>query len=63
MRCGIVSAPYGSDWPYAPGVKSARFATMLDDFALTDAQRHAINRGTAEALFPRLADRSRTAAE
>ncbi|MDQ8705428.1 amidohydrolase family protein [Streptomyces sp. LHD-70] len=46
---------YGSDWPYAPSAKSARFAGMLDDFHLTESQRHAINRGNAEQLFPRLA--------
>ncbi|MEV5517743.1 amidohydrolase family protein [Streptomyces flaveolus] len=46
---------YGSAWPYAPSTKSAHFTRMLDDFPLPDDQRHGINRGNAETLFPRLA--------
>ncbi|NEB03495.1 amidohydrolase family protein [Streptomyces sp. SID13726] len=46
---------YGSDWPYAPSTKSAHFARLLDEFSLPDIQRRAIDRGNAEALFPRLA--------
>lgn len=46
---------FGSDWPYAPKARSLHFASLLDGFALTPAQRHAIDRGNAERLFPRLA--------
>ncbi len=53
---------YGSDWPFAPKERSWHFARLLDDYPLTPAQRHAIDRGNAEALFPRLrAAQSRTA--
>lgn len=45
---------FGSDWPYAPKARSLHFAHLLDGFALDPAQRHAIDRGNAEALFPRL---------
>ena len=45
---------YGSDWPFAPKERSWHFARLLDEFALTPAQRHAIDRGNAERLFPRL---------
>ncbi|HOB65577.1 amidohydrolase family protein [Ottowia sp.] len=46
---------YGSDWPFAPHARSLHFARLLDEYALTPAQRHAIDRGNAEKLFPRLA--------
>jgi 6-methylsalicylate decarboxylase len=46
---------FGSDWPYASHRLSTHFTQLLDGFALTDAQRHAITRGNAEKLFPRLA--------
>jgi predicted TIM-barrel fold metal-dependent hydrolase len=46
---------FGSDWPYAPKKVSWHFGRLLDQYALSDAQRHAIHRGNAEALFPRLA--------
>lgn len=45
---------YGSDYPFAPS--SQLFDAMLENFPLTDAQRHAIDRGNALELFPRLAD-------
>lgn len=44
---------YGSDFPFAPS--SHLFNVMLDNSPLDDTQHHAINRGNAEALFPRLA--------
>jgi predicted TIM-barrel fold metal-dependent hydrolase len=46
---------FGSDFPYAPAVTRQRFAGWLDEYPLHDAQRYAIERGNAEALFPRLA--------
>lgn len=46
---------FGSDWPYAPKASALAFAQRLDAFPLDDAQRHAIARGNAEKLFPRLA--------
>jgi predicted TIM-barrel fold metal-dependent hydrolase len=46
---------FGSDWPYAARERSWHFASLLDRFALTPEQRHAIHRGNAERLFPRLA--------
>ena len=45
---------FGSDWPYAPAERSLHFTRLLEDYPLTEAQRHAIDRGNAEALFPRL---------
>ena len=45
---------FGSDWPFAPKHRSLHFAGLLDEFALTPEQRYAIDRGNAEALFPRL---------
>ncbi|MEU3294377.1 amidohydrolase family protein [Streptomyces longwoodensis] len=46
---------FGSDWPYEfrPD-QSRQFTERLDAFELTDEQRHAISRGNAEKLFPRL---------
>lgn len=46
---------FGSDWPYASKDRSIHFTTMLEQFPLDDQQRHAIYRGNAERLFPRLA--------
>lgn len=46
---------YGSDWPYARYDKGAHFTRNLDRAVLTDEQWHRINRGNAEAIFPRLA--------
>ena len=42
---------FGSDWPYAPAARSIRFTRSLDDYR--DIDHAAINRGNAEALFPR----------
>ncbi|MEV0278925.1 amidohydrolase family protein [Streptomyces sp. NPDC050610] len=47
---------YGSDWPFAPqeaGTYYNRFLETYPDFA--PGQAEAIDRGNAEALFPRLA--------
>ncbi|HEV2637941.1 MAG TPA: amidohydrolase family protein [Actinocrinis sp.] len=47
---------FGTDWPYEFRADMARrFTDRLDAYDLTDEQRHAINRGNAERLFPRLA--------
>ena len=46
---------YGSDWPYASIADAVAFTDRLDAYPLTQDQRHAINRGNAELLFPRLA--------
>ena len=46
---------FGSDWPFAPKARSLHFANLLDQYPLGDAMRHAIHRGNAERLFPRLA--------
>jgi predicted TIM-barrel fold metal-dependent hydrolase len=46
---------FGSDWPYAAKERSWHFARLLDEYPLTPAQRHAIDRGNALTLFPRLA--------
>lgn len=44
---------FGSDFPLAPAIH--QFNAWLDEYPLDDNQRMAINRGNAEALFPRLA--------
>ncbi|MGO9359422.1 MAG: amidohydrolase family protein [Xanthobacteraceae bacterium] len=44
---------YGSDFPYAPALAGAFFTSRLDVCAAAD--HHAINRGNAKLLFPRLA--------
>jgi len=47
---------FGSDWPFAPSSGVGLFAGMLDAYAgLDDAGHTAINRGSAERLFPRFA--------
>lgn len=46
---------YGSDYPYASPERSRWFTGQLDAYALDADTRHRINRGNAEALFPRLA--------
>lgn len=46
---------YGSDYPYASPERSRWFTEQLDDYALDATTRQNINRGNAEALFPRLA--------
>ncbi|MFB7337015.1 amidohydrolase family protein [Streptomyces adustus] len=45
---------FGSDWPFAPTPAGQYFANGLDTF-LTPAQSEAVNRTSAEALFPRFA--------
>jgi len=46
---------HGSDWPYAPTFIVEKFTGALD--AYKAAGHQAINRGNAEQIFPRLADR------
>jgi 6-methylsalicylate decarboxylase len=45
---------FGTDWPYATKKAATHFTRLLDGFPLTDFHRHAIARGNAEKLFPRL---------
>ena len=45
---------FGSDFPYAPAPVCHLFTAALDAYPLNEEQRHAINRGNAEKLFPRL---------
>ncbi|GAA2212506.1 amidohydrolase family protein [Nonomuraea monospora] len=49
---------FGSDWPYASAETAAHFTTNLTAYPLEEGLRTAIDRGNAEALFPRLAGRS-----
>ena len=49
---------FGSDFPYAPDVVVGSFTGMYERYALHEAQRAAIDRGTGEQLFPRLRARS-----
>lgn len=44
---------FGSDFPFAPD--PGHWTGMLDAAGLSEETAHAINRGNAEALFPRLA--------
>lgn len=47
---------YGSDWPFAPADTGAYFSRHLDSYpGWAAGQLEAVNRGNAEALFPRLA--------
>ena len=46
---------YGSDYPFAPSPAVDAFRTSYEGYPLSDDVRHAIDRGNAEALFPRLA--------
>jgi len=47
---------FGSDWPFAPSSGVGLFAGMLDAYSsLDDAGHAAINRGSAERLFPKFA--------
>jgi hypothetical protein len=46
---------YGSDFPYAPAPACQSMTRMLDAYPLTDDQRHAIDSGKAQRLFPRFA--------
>ncbi len=45
---------FGSDWPYAPDIAVAAFTGMYEAYGIESEQRAAIDRGAAEALFPRL---------
>ncbi|WP_197427087.1 amidohydrolase family protein [Noviluteimonas gilva] len=54
---------YGSDWPMVPEMVVEYENTALDGSpVLDDAMQHAIERGNAEALFPRFAKRKAAAA-
>ncbi|MBU3062601.1 amidohydrolase [Nocardia sp. NEAU-G5] len=46
---------YGSDWPFAPSPAVGYFDNYLDTHEWPEGQLHAVNRGNAEILFPRLA--------
>jgi 6-methylsalicylate decarboxylase len=48
---------FGSDWPYAPTGPALAFTKRLAEYLPDPGQAYAINRGNAEALFPRLARR------
>jgi 6-methylsalicylate decarboxylase len=48
---------FGSDWPYAPTGPALAFTRRLEEYLPDPGQAHPINRGNAEALFPRLAQR------
>lgn len=45
---------YGSDFPFAPPIAVGFINGQYDEYLLDPAQRAAIDRGNAEALFPRL---------
>ncbi len=45
---------YATDWPYATEAIVGEFTGMYESYALNDTQRASIDRGNAEALFPRL---------
>ncbi len=45
---------FGSDWPYAPELAIAAFTGMYEGHSMSGTQRASIDRGNAEALFPRL---------
>ena len=53
---------YATDWPYAPERTVEGFAGMYERYELDDAQRTSIDRGAAEALFPRLRQEATPAA-
>ncbi|MFD9958531.1 amidohydrolase family protein [Amycolatopsis sp. NPDC058986] len=49
---------YGSDWPFAPEEAGGYYNHFLETYAdFADGQAAAIDRGSAEVLFPRLAER------
>lgn len=51
---------FGSDWPFAPSIAVSYFTGQLDAYPpLDDAGHRAIDRGNAEALFPRFAQKER----
>ena len=45
---------YGTDWPFANDAIVGAFTGMYESYSLNDAQRASIDRGNAQALFPRL---------
>ncbi|MFF3876134.1 amidohydrolase family protein [Streptomyces sp. NPDC001978] len=46
---------FGTDWPFAPEIAVAHFTGEYDRYpGLDTAAHHAINRGNALALLPRL---------
>jgi predicted TIM-barrel fold metal-dependent hydrolase len=47
---------YGSDFPFAPASAVAFMAAEYDRYPLSAELRHAIDRGNAERLFPRLTE-------
>ena len=52
---------FGSDWPYCPDQDVRLFTGQLDAYRGIDSRgHHAVNRGNAERLFPRLAGRAGT---
>ena len=49
---------FGSDWPYAPSVAVSYFTGQLDGYSALDADGHAaVDRRSAEALFPQFTAR------
>jgi len=50
---------FGTDWPWMPRGSITAFTGWLDRLDVDADQLHAINRGNAEALFPRLASGSK----
>jgi predicted TIM-barrel fold metal-dependent hydrolase len=50
---------FGSDWPYAPAIAVSYFTGQLDAYAALDANGHAaIDRMSAEVLFPHFASKT-----
>ena len=47
---------FGTDWPYAAERAAESYIGMYQKFELDSAIRHSIDRGAAEALFPRFAE-------
>jgi predicted TIM-barrel fold metal-dependent hydrolase len=45
---------FATDWPYATDAVAGMFTSMYESYALGDGLRASIDRGNAEALFPRL---------
>ncbi len=45
---------FATDWPYATDAIAGAFTAMYERYSFTGPQRASIDRGNAEALFPRL---------
>ena len=45
---------YATDWPYATDAVVGAFTGMYEGYSMSEHQRASIDRGNAEALFPRL---------